>query len=107
MLAGASVVLALIGLYFVVRIWMKWKDMDTDVLKARAFLNKEFLVKNWRYVFLSGASLTSHQVIKFLFASNYIESNLFIQLSYVLEFMSVLFLVILAYEWFLLLYAKS
>ncbi len=47
-LAGGSVILALIGFYFVVRIWIKWRNIDMDILKARVFLNKKFLETNWR-----------------------------------------------------------
>ncbi len=53
-LSSGSVLLSLVGLYFVIRIWMKWKNLDKDLLKARVFLNINFLEKNWLLVFLSG-----------------------------------------------------
>ncbi len=99
-LSSSSVILALIGLYFVIRILMKWKKIDKDTLKARVFLNKNFLEKNWLYVFFSGAFLTIHLSLEFLTSSNYFISEWLEMLSKILEFMALVFLVILAYEWF-------
>ncbi len=99
-LSSGSIIFALIGLYFVMRIWMKWKNIDKDVFKARVFLDKNFLEKNWILVFLSGASLTIHQSLGFIKFSNYFISELSETLSAALEFLALVFLVILAYEWF-------
>ncbi|KCZ72413.1 hypothetical protein ANME2D_00840 [Candidatus Methanoperedens nitroreducens] len=107
-ITGASVIFSLTGLYFVVRIWQKWKNTDIDVLKARVFLNKKFLEKNWKYVFLSGASLAAHQSIDFLLSINYITSTGWIdKLSGFLELMALVFLVILAYGWFRVIYPQK
>ena len=105
-LAGSSVILACIGFYFVSRVWAKWRKMDMDFLRARVFLNKKFLERDWVYIFFSGATLTGHQLIKFLTSSNYIESTWITQASYVLEWLALVFIVILAYDWFVLLYSK-
>ncbi|VVB93995.1 Uncharacterised protein [uncultured archaeon] len=99
-LSSGSIILALIGFYFVVRIWMKWKNLDKDVFKARVFLDKNFLEKNWILVFLSGASLTIHQSLEFIKYSNYFISEWSETLSAALGFLALVFLVILAYEWF-------
>ncbi|MCZ7381854.1 MAG: hypothetical protein O8C64_09875 [Candidatus Methanoperedens sp.] len=106
-LTSSSVILALIGFYFVVRIWIKWKNTDMDILKARVFLNKKFLEKNGRYVFLSGASLAAHQFMGFLIQLNFITGDLISTLSEILNFMSLVFLLILAYEWLVLISAKK
>lgn len=106
-LVGGSVVLALIGLYFVIRIWIKWEDLDIDVIQARVFLNKKFIERNWLYVFLAGASITVHQLINFLTSLNYISSPWINQISYIIEFMVLLLLVMLAYEWFKVLHIKK
>lgn len=106
-LAGGSVVYSLLGLYFVIKIWIRWNTMDADVIKARVFLNKKFIERNWLYVFLAGASLTSHQLIKFLTSENYITSLWLTQLSYIIEFMVLVLLVMLAYEWYMVLYIKK
>ncbi len=106
-LAGGSVVLALIGLYFVIRIWIKWEDLDIDVIQARIFLNKKFIERNWLYVFLAGASITVHQLINFLNFSNYVSSQWLNQLSYIIEFLGLVLLVMLAHEWFMVLHIKK
>lgn len=106
-LAGGSVVLALIGLYFVIRIWIKWEYLDMDVIQARVFLNKKFIERNWLYVFLAGASITVHQLIKFLTSSNYVSSPWLNQISYIIEFLVLVLLVMLAYEWFMVLHIKK
>ena len=104
-LHGGSIILAFMGLYFVIRIWLKWKNIDMEVLKAKVFLNKKFLERNWLYVFLAGASLTSHQVIGLLVSLDCLEErNIIFHISETLEFASLAFLIILAYEWFKVLY---
>ncbi len=102
-LAGGSVLFALIGLFFVIKIWIRWNALDVDIIKARVFLNKKFIERNWLYVFLAGASLTSHQLIKFLTSENYITSFWLSQLSYIAEFLVLVFLVMLSYEWYMVL----
>lgn len=106
-LAGGSVLFALIGLFFVIKIWIRWNAMDVDIIKARVFLNKTFIERNWLYVFLAGASLTTHQLIKFLTSENYITSVWLDQLSYIVEFLVLVFLVMLAYEWYMVLRVKK
>jgi hypothetical protein len=74
-ISASSVILALIGLYFVARIWVKLRYTDNDILMARVFLDKNFLEKNWLYIFFSGAALTFHQLIGILIPLNYFGSN--------------------------------
>lgn len=96
-----SILLALVGLYFVIRIWLKWGNIEMEVLKARIFLNKKFLERNWIYVFLAGASLAVHQAVRLLVKFNFIvETDLIYLVSEIFEFATLAFLVILAYEWF-------
>lgn len=103
--SSISIIAALIGLYFVARIWLKWNAIGIDVLKARVFLNKKFITKNWRYTFLSGASLTSHRFIDLMQSLDYItKADWAYHASDILEFMALLFLVILAYEWFVIIF---
>lgn len=99
-LSIGSIILALIGFFLVVRIWMKWKNLDKNVLKARVFLDKMFLERNWLYVFLTGASISIHKAIELLMASDYILNDWVESLSEIFEFLSLVFLIILAYEWF-------
>lgn len=107
-LAAISVVLALLGLYIVIRIWLKWRKLDIEVIKGRVFLNKKFLEKNWLYVFLAGAALTLHQSIELVRSSNLISDNgLLYVLSEIFLSLTLVFLVILAYEWFRILHLKN
>ena len=101
----SSILLAFIGLYFVIRVWLKWKNIDIEVLKAKVFLNKKFLERNWLYVFLVGTSMTGHQALGLLFSYGSVDrAGLLFQVSEILEFSSLVFIVILAYEWFNVLY---
>ncbi len=104
-LTGSSIILSFLGLFFVARIWVKWNKIDKDVLKARVFLDKKFLAKNWLYVFLAGAALTVHQMIDFMKSSGYITGLR--GLSELFEFMTLLFFVVLAYEWYKIIYLKN
>ncbi len=106
-LSGSSVIISFVGLYFVARIWVKWNKMDKDVLKARVFLDKKFLAKNWIYVFLAGAALTVHQLIDFMTSSGYISGIWFRQLSELFEFITLLFFVVLTYEWYKIIYLRN
>jgi hypothetical protein len=106
-LTSSSVILALIGFYFAIRIWIKWRNTDMDILKARVFLNKMFLEKNGRYVFLSGASLTVHQFMGFLIQLNFITGDSLDSVSELFEFIALAFFLALAYEWLVLISAKK
>ncbi len=106
-LTSSSVLLALIGFYFVFLIWIKWRNIDMDILKARVFLNKKFLEKNGIYIFLSGASLTAHQFMGFLIQLNFITGNSIYSVSELFEFIALMFFLILAYEWLVLISAKK
>jgi len=105
-LSAISVLFAFIGLYFVTRIWFRWKTMSIEVIKARVFLNKRFLELNWAYVFLAGSMLTLHQLLEYLMYLNYLNRD-FSYLSETLEFLALVFLVVLAYLWFKLLFPRS
>ena len=68
-------ILALIAIYFFINISKKWKTMDMDTIKSRVFLNKEFLQRNWSYIFLSSASMIIHQFLEHLMDLNYLPDN--------------------------------
>ena len=105
--AGGFVALGLTGLYLVLRIWTKWQKMDIDIIKARVFLNRKFLIKNWLYTFLSGASLITHQSLDLFISMNYLQNTLLIEtLSTLSELMALGFLVLLAFEWYVMLQKK-
>ena len=106
--SGSSIIIAIIGLYFIVKTWIIWQYIDIDVLKARVFLNKKFLKRNWRYIFLSGASQAIHQFVELLLSLNYLaKTPLVEQISGILEIMALGFLVLLTYEWYIVLKPKT
>jgi hypothetical protein len=106
-LSGSSVLLSFLGFYFVARIWVRWKITDKEVLKARIFLNKKFLARTWMYIFLAGASMTVHQSIEFLISLNNITDAHLTDMSEIFEFMTFVFIVVLAYEWHRITYLKD
>ena len=106
--AGGAVILGLIGLYFVIMILAKWQKMDIDIIKARAFLNRKFLIKNWQYIYISGASQVTHIFLDLSVSMNYVGKTLFIEtISSFLELMALGFLVLLAFEWYIMLPRKK
>ena len=107
-LSSISVVLALIGLYIVIRVWGKWRQLDIEAIRGRVFLNKKFLERNWIYVFLTGATVTLHQFIGVVQPSIFISNNgMLYAFSETFEFLTLVFLVILAYEWYRVLHLKK
>lgn len=101
--AGGSIVLGLTGLYFVIKIWTKWQKMDINIIKARVFLNRKFLIKNWQYTFISGASQATHQFLDLSLSFNYVSKTLLIEtISLFLELIALGFLVLLAFEWYVM-----
>ncbi len=106
--SGGSALIGVIGLYLVIRIWKKWQHIDIDLIKARVFLNKNFLVKNWQYTFLAGASQAAHQFLDFIVSLDYLTDSSFVEhISSIFEFMVLVFLVTLAYEWYKMIYSKN
>ncbi len=107
-LAAFSVVLAFIGLFIVIRIWEKWKKLSIEVIKGRVFLNKKFLERNWLYIFLTGAVLSIHQSLDLARSLELIsDGGILHGLSEIFEFLTLVFLVVLAYEWFRVLHLKK
>lgn len=96
-----TIMLSFAGLYFVVRIWLVWGEVDKAVLKARVFLNDKFLIKNWLYVFLAGAFFVAHMTIKLIVCTTSLLSEHSAQWPIrIIDILVVLFLVVLAWEWY-------
>jgi hypothetical protein len=82
--------------------------MDIDIIKARVFLDRKFLVKNWQYTFLSGASQATHQSMDLSVSMNYLDDTLLIKtISSLSELMVLGFLVLLAFEWYIMIQPKK
>ncbi|HLB71563.1 MAG: hypothetical protein OIN88_08780 [Candidatus Methanoperedens sp.] len=105
-IVSSSVIIAFIGLFFVIRIWMVWKLVDIQLLKARVFLDRGFLVKNWIYVFLIGAFIAVRRVVELLELSGYQVKGMGVTFLFNLLGLAVIFLLVrLAYDWYKLVYS--
>lgn len=105
-LLTCSVLVSFIGLFFVLKIWLVWNRVDRDILKARVFLDEKFLVRNWVYIFITGALIVFRRILQLLNSigitmQNSAESILFDLLGLVV----VALLVLLAYHWCKLVYS--
>ncbi len=105
-LVTCSVIVAFIGLYFVVKIWQVWKRVDMNVLKARVFLDDRFLARNWLYIFIAGAFTALIRVLQFLRLSGFwIEGLDEAIISDLMGLAVVVLLVLLASHWYKLVYS--
>ncbi|VVB96122.1 Uncharacterised protein [uncultured archaeon] len=106
LLVGTSVLISFIGLFFVLKICVVWKSVDKGVLKARVFLSKNFLMKNWIYVFLAGAFIALRRVIQLLDLLEFpVKSKGVDYLFDLMGLMVISLLVMLAFEWYRLVYS--
>ncbi len=105
-LVGASVIIALVGLFFVFKIWVVWKRVDKEVLKARVFLNRDFLEKNWIYVFLAGAFIAIRRVMQLLELLGFSVNIEWVTYLYdAMGIVVIVLLVMLAYHWYRLIFS--
>ena len=80
---------------------MRWNSLDDDVLRARVYLNRRFLKRNLIYITLACIALLPYQSIKlFVYAGFIAENDIILNISEIMEFLSIVFLVGLLYEWF-------
>ncbi len=105
-LVSTSVITALAGLFFVFRIWTVWKRVDREILKARVFLNRDFLEKNWTYVFLAGAFIAMRRVMQLLELLGFSMNSEWVTYLYdLMGIIVIVLLVMLAYHWYKLVYS--
>ncbi len=104
-IVGGSVITSLIGLFFVIKIWMVWKHVNKEILKARVFLNSNFLEKNWICVFMAGAFITVRRVVQLLELLGFPITNTVAILFDLMGLAVIILLVLLAYYWYRLIYS--
>ncbi len=105
-LVTCSVIAAFAGLYFVLKIWMVWKQVDMNVLKARVFLDDRFLVRNWMYIFIAGAFIALIRVLQLLSLSGvWIEGPGEAIILDIMGLAVIILLVLLASQWYKLVYS--
>lgn len=96
-----SIVLAIVGLYLVCKNWIVWKKTSLDIIKARAFLNKEFLERNWFLVVVAGGLIALRRVYRFIELSrDPIINNPMEVLFDIVGFVVIFLLVLMAYQWY-------
>jgi len=102
----ASIILALIGLFFVIENWRVWKKIGLDIIKAKAFLNKEFLESNWVGIVAVGALIVTRRMFRFLeLVTDGIMTSHEIEVIFdIIGFFVILMLVLIAYQWYKLIH---
>ena len=100
-----AVFMAIIGLFLTIISWFSWRYIDDDFIRAKAFLNKEFLNRNFILVFIAGAFVGLHTLLEFIeiwgYPSELIPFAKEIRLFYFLTLtISMILLVVLAYCWY-------
>lgn len=100
-LVSSSVILGFIGFFFVLNIWLVWKKVDMNVLKARVFLDPKFLIRNWIYIFITGAFIVVRRILEL---SKLLEKDLLTpEMTAIFDLLGlavVTLLVMLAYTWY-------
>ncbi|MFA4957802.1 MAG: hypothetical protein WC556_12605 [Candidatus Methanoperedens sp.] len=99
-----TILIAVIGLYFAFKAWSSWRHTDDEIIRARAFLTKSFLNKNFLLVFLTGAFMGLHTLLEFFEIFGYPSALMqYVQIFYNIYILtltiSLLLLVLLAYYW--------
>jgi len=99
-----TVLITIIGLYFAIKAWSSWRCLDDEIIRARAFLTREFLNRNFMLVFITGAFVGLHTILEFIEIFGYPTALIqFAQEIRILYFLtltiSMLLLVLLAYYW--------
>ncbi len=105
---GIAVLFSIAGFYFAVKAFLSFRNTPDDVLRAKIFLNKNFLRNNLILVFIAGALVCAHAVLEFMeygFAAPYTDAT---RLLYSITLPMIAFLMsLLAYLWNKALYRKT
>ena len=95
-----SMFVALIGLVFVIKIFFMWNHLDKSMLKAKVFLDTNFLYNNWIFLFWIGTFTVIHQAMVIVYNSTFLFNMELRYISDIFEFISVLLIVIFCYRWY-------
>jgi len=103
-----SILLALMGFYFVYKNWCIWKIARFEILKARAFLNKGFFEKNWLYLVIAGGLIMIRRIYRFFELTFKFEGHPEIDVFFdIIGSIVILTLVLMAYQWYKLVHGHS
>jgi hypothetical protein len=105
---GMAILSAIIGIYFVIKSWILWTRTPDDLRRAKVFLTKRFLYRNFIINIIVIVLLAIHIFLEFfadyaypLYFAQFERSMSVFYLS--LLSISMLLLAILSYHWFILL----
>lgn len=99
-LVACSVIFGFMGFFFVLKIWLVWKQVDMNVLKARVFLDPKFLIRNWVYIFIAGAFIVMRRILELF---KLLKIPVLEDMTIIFDLMGlvvVALLVMLAYYWY-------
>ncbi|MBU3966784.1 MAG: hypothetical protein KKG76_05335 [Euryarchaeota archaeon] len=105
-LSTCSVIIGFIGFFFVLKIWLVWKRLDKNVLKARVFLDPNFLIRNWLFIFIAGAFIVIRRILHLFDLLELPKPS--VEMTIIFDLMGmavVVLLVILAYYWYKLVHS--
>lgn len=85
-------------LILAVSLLIKLNKIDLDIIRARIFLKKDIIFKNFSYVAIAGSLLAIHEFMH-IGIVNGIISNSYSILSESLETTSLIFLIMWMYTW--------
>ena len=110
----ASYVSAVLATHFSFKNWIRWKEIEVDTIKARVFLDKSFLINNFRLMFVAIGVMVGLTSTYLLVEYTGIETDFTLPLRLNLVYFSVfpmalLSFVLVAYArlWYQLLYKDS
>ncbi|MBU4220382.1 MAG: hypothetical protein KKA10_01965 [Euryarchaeota archaeon] len=99
-LVASSVIFGFMGFLFVLKIWLVWKQVDMNLLKARVFLDPKFLIRNWVYIFMAGAFIVTRRILELF---KLLKIPVLEDMTIIFDLMGlvvVALLVLLAYHWY-------
>jgi ABC-type dipeptide/oligopeptide/nickel transport system permease component len=68
---GAAILFAIIGMYFVIRAWILWARTPDDVLRAKAFITRQFLHRSFILIFILIVLVAFHTFLEFFVVYGY------------------------------------
>ncbi|MBW6517350.1 MAG: hypothetical protein K0A89_02465 [ANME-2 cluster archaeon] len=97
-----SIILGLLGLVFVVKNWIVWQKTSVDIIKARAFLDKRFLERNWLYLVIVGGIIIFRRMYRLavLYQYKFVYMGPGEVVFDFLGFVVIFILVTMAYQWY-------
>lgn len=85
---------------------LTFRKTNIEFIRARIFLKKDFIIKSFLYIIISGSLLSLHEFIN-ISTENMLIPNSYHMLSESMEAISILFLVLWVYSWRKLIYENT